>query len=471
MDQITDRLREVRQRTGLGTRGFAHELEQRAGYQVSHSSVAQYESGTTVPAPYADAVARAFLVDPRWLLSGEGLPERNQPSEVERAFHVIARTVQRIRAAPSTVESQFDAFFRLSPDLLQIVTPEGYVVRVNPSTERITGFPPETMLTAPFFDFLDPDDRPAARRVFEGLSDGTSPVEFENRHRRREGGFVWISWVAAHSDGLVYLAGRDATERRETHRALRLERDFMEGVLAVADAVVVVTDQEGRIVRMNRKGEELTGLNGHDAVGRAFPEMLLPREERGVWAANHRQLLEGRGPVLWESTLLVPARPGIQIRWSFAGLRGEDNFVSHTVGIGTDVTAQRSMERELRANEETLRAVVESVTDGLFMMEQSGRISWTNQRMSEIFGYPPGGLTGEPLDLLLPEEVREAHRTLQEGYLLDPRPGMMSPGRWVRGRCKDGSEVEVEVLLSPMDPPELGVVGRVTLQKEEADST
>lgn len=468
MEDIATRLREVRRRTGLGTRGFASELQRRSGYGLSHSSVSQYESGTTVPASYTDAVARAFQIDPRWLLSGEGLPERIELSEVERAFSLVARAVQRVRTAPSTVESQFDAFFRLSPDVMQILTTEGYIIRSNPACEAVAGFPPDAMVNSCFIDFLHPEDRPRARQILDRLPTSEGPAAFEVRHRRTDGTFVWMSWVAAHSDGLIYATGRDITSVRETNRALRLERDFMEGVLAVAEALVVVADRSGGIVRINRRAASIVGMSRTDALGLPFQEVLLPPERRGSWPVCMRSILEGEQPRVWESEILSNGGEAARIRWSFTGLRGEDGEVSHIVGLGVDVTEQRRAVEQLRTSEEMLAAVVDSAPDGLLMVDRFLRIRWTNRRLTEIFGYPAGALTGERVEILLPEDVRAAHQQLSAAYLRDGQSGSMAAGRWVTGRRRDGTEVEVEVLLSPIPSGETGVVARVTARAPKA---
>ncbi|MFB6368065.1 MAG: helix-turn-helix domain-containing protein, partial [Gemmatimonadota bacterium] len=52
-------------------------MEERTGYAVSHTTVSSYESGGTVPVGYVLAVADAFDLEPRWLMSGEGEPRRN----------------------------------------------------------------------------------------------------------------------------------------------------------------------------------------------------------------------------------------------------------------------------------------------------------------------------------------------------------------------------------------------------------
>lgn len=96
MSDIHTRLKKVRNRENLSRRAFAKEVEARTGYTVSHSSVGQYETGTTVPSAYSAAICRAFEVNPRWLLQGEGLRSQASPPAMERALARIAEVLEEL---------------------------------------------------------------------------------------------------------------------------------------------------------------------------------------------------------------------------------------------------------------------------------------------------------------------------------------------------------------------------------------
>lgn len=95
MDELHERLAHIRSETGLGLRSFAREVEERTGYVVSHTTVSSYESGGTVPVGYALAVADAFDLEPRWLVSGEGEPRRNGLEDFFRRYPEPALAVER----------------------------------------------------------------------------------------------------------------------------------------------------------------------------------------------------------------------------------------------------------------------------------------------------------------------------------------------------------------------------------------
>ena len=73
--------------------------------------------------------------------------------------------------------------------------------------------------------------------------------------------------------------------RDQVRRALRRERDFIKALLDTTDALVVVLDPRGRIVRFNRTSERTTGYTFAEVKGRIFWDLfLLPQEVESVKA-------------------------------------------------------------------------------------------------------------------------------------------------------------------------------------------
>jgi PAS domain S-box-containing protein len=97
-----------------------------------------------------------------------------------------------------------------------------------------------------------------------------------------------------------------------------------------------------------------------------------------------------------------------------------------------------------------LRAAVESAPSGLLMVDAQGRIVLVNRMIEELFGYSREELLGRPLELLIPERFRQGHPGFRAGFLADPRMRRMGAGRDLYGRRKDGSEIPLEIGLTPV---------------------
>ncbi len=112
--------------------------------------------------------------------------------------------------------------------------------------------------------------------------------------------------------------------------------------------------------------------------------------------------------------------------------------------------------------ESRLRAAVESAPTGLIMTDAEGRIVLVNREIERLFGYAREELHGQAIELLLPHRFREHHPSSRARFTAHPRARAMGAGRDLRGRRKDGSEMPVEVGLTPVATEDgLFVIGSV----------
>jgi PAS domain S-box-containing protein len=108
----------------------------------------------------------------------------------------------------------------------------------------------------------------------------------------------------------------------------------------------------------------------------------------------------------------------------------------------------------LRKSEATARAVLESASEGILLINARGHITLVNGAAERMFGYDHDELMGQTLEVLLPDRIREMHREHRAGYFAGPRVRPMGTGLDLAGRRKDGTEFPVEISLSYVQAPE-----------------
>jgi PAS domain S-box-containing protein len=99
---------------------------------------------------------------------------------------------------------------------------------------------------------------------------------------------------------------------------------------------------------------------------------------------------------------------------------------------------------------ELFSAVVEAAPDGVLIVDAEGTICFANPRAGQIFGAPTSELVGAAVDDLLPDSARPGHAERRAAYLDDPHPRPMGTGLELRARRRDGSELPVDISLSPL---------------------
>jgi len=148
----------------------------------------------------------------------------------------IAIYIERLWAS-----EDFDRFFTLSLDLFCVVTFEGYFLRLNPAWETVLGFSRDELRSAPFVEFIHPDDRDASMQELSKATTGEHVINFENRYRTKDGSYKWLQWFATPFivQGLVYAAGRDVTDRKTAEEALRRNAHELEVARRRAEAATI----------------------------------------------------------------------------------------------------------------------------------------------------------------------------------------------------------------------------------------
>ena len=96
-----------------------------------------------------------------------------------------------------------------------------------------------------------------------------------------------------------------------------------------------------------------------------------------------------------------------------------------------------------------IQHLLDSTRDALVLVDRAGYITHVNHRAEAMFGYGSGAAAGKEVELLLPERIRERHRSLLLTYLRQPRVRHLSGGHLI-GRRRDGTEFPVEITLSPI---------------------
>lgn len=97
-----------------------------------------------------------------------------------------------------------------------------------------------------------------------------------------------------------------------------------------------------------------------------------------------------------------------------------------------------------------LGVLADAAPDALLVIATNGRIRYANRATLTMFGYADGELLGQTIETLIPTRYRSRHRSDRRRYEASPRSRPMGHNTELVGRRQDGSEIPVEVSLSPL---------------------
>ncbi|MFZ5448177.1 MAG: MASE3 domain-containing protein [Thermodesulfobacteriota bacterium] len=134
---------------------------------------------------------------------------------------------------------------------------------------------------------------------------------------------------------------------RHSGEVLRQEKDFADRLMEMAQVIVLVLDREGRILRLNRMCEAITGYALADVKNRPFWEVFPAPEEMEEVQEAFFDLLAGDFYQSWQIDWV--ARDGTRrlIAWANTAFPRDDGAVDYVIGTGIDITEQREFEKRL----------------------------------------------------------------------------------------------------------------------------
>jgi PAS domain S-box-containing protein len=224
------------------------------------------------------------------------------------------------------------------------------------------------------------------------------------------------SITAAHlRHGPVLASLREQThrisrDRYEAERRLRGIDSLKEHFEAGTDGVVVL-DNGGRILFVNRAAERITGFARDGLIGNLLTE-LAPFEQHAQIEDAAAQVLAGTNVAPFDLSLNTtqhnPVRVSVSTSTVLAG-------TGAAIFSFRDVTAERKLENELRSTKEFLERLIDSTVDAIIAADLHGTIILFNQGAERLFGFRAGDMIGKrPIwDLYDKSAARQIMRMLR----------------------------------------------------------
>ncbi|MEH1939326.1 MAG: PAS domain S-box protein [Nostoc sp.] len=179
-------------------------------------------------------------------------------------------------------------------------------------------------------------------------------------------------------------------ERQKIEAELRLERNFVSTVLNLTDALVIVLDCHGKIVRFNYTCEQATGYAFDEVKGKFVWNVLLLPDTTKCIKDIFKNLAEREFPERYETSLVTKNSDRRLISWSNKVLLNRDNQVDYIVCTGIDITESRKAQEELQQTRNFLQSMINNLPVAVFVKdakpESFGTVKLWNHTCENIFG-------------------------------------------------------------------------------------
>ncbi len=139
-----------------------------------------------------------------------------------------------------------------------------------------------------------------------------------------------------------------------------------------------------------------------------------------------------------------------------------------------DLDASRRAELALRESAQRMRAIWETVVDGILTIDERGIVESLNPAACRIFGYAVDEVIGRNVSMLMPAPYREEHDGYLANYLRTGDAKIIGIGREVTGLRKDGTTFPMDLAVSEVRLGErrmfTGIVRDITERKRAEEA-
>jgi len=207
---------------------------------------------------------------------------------------------------------------------------------------------------------------------------------------------------------------------------------------------------EGILLEANPASLAFVGEERAAVVGRPFwetPWWTAEVDRRRLRDAIRRAA--GGESVRYELELVGESGDPAAFDFSLVPVRSGDGRILSIVAEGREITTLMRAREALRGSEARLSAIVRGTLDGIVSVDGEQRIRLFNRGAERIFGYEPAEVLGRPLDLLIPESFREAHRGYVRAFgQSEEAARQMGERGEIVGRRKNGELFPAEASIS-----------------------
>ncbi|TVT53732.1 MAG: PAS domain S-box protein [Azoarcus sp. PHD] len=185
-----------------------------------------------------------------------------------------------------------------------------------------------------------------------------------------------------------------------------------------------------------------------ECLGRQLADLVVPQDRV---AEDQRLFRSTLDEGFCSTETLRRRRDGSLVFVSMSSwvVTNHDGRPNALVVVSKDVT-QLKVIRDSKLVEARYRELLESMPDGIVMVNPTGRVVFSNSQAEDLFGYAAGAMRGMQIEMLLPSRFRAAHVAHRAGYFAQLRKRTMGVGLALYGLRADGNEFPVEISLSPL---------------------
>ncbi|MHB8085640.1 MAG: PAS domain-containing protein [Dehalococcoidia bacterium] len=294
--------------------------------------------------------------------------------------------------------------------------PDGKLLYISPSCERVTGYSVQEFMKDP--QLLDrivvaEDSQLWASHENSGGSFTMNEISF--CIKRRDGEIRWIEHrcrpVVDENNKFLGIRGsnRDVSYRKHIEQQLSDSQERFRTLFLAAPIGLALADLEGRFIDVNKAFQQMLGFTRDELLNTSILDITHP-DDKDLYLDLSGELVRGERPgYTVEKRFVKKDGATLWVNVSTVKVEAPDGRFLYRIGIIEDITERKKAAEALKESEARYRSLVETTGAGFVSVDLEGKILMVNESLCEITGYTSDEVVGQPFtDFVHPDDLAEA---------------------------------------------------------------
>lgn len=345
---------------------------------------------------------------------------------------------------------------------------------VSQGSLELTGYTADEIIfgkKVAYAELIHPEDKEKVFVTVREAINRKKPYQIVYRIRTKNASEKWV-WEKGSpqvsSKGKVEnIEGfiSDISSRINAETALKESEELYRKLIATLPDIIAITDVIGNILYLNEIGIKFSGYSNFEEIKNENFLKFIADEDKERAAKDFRDtFLKETDPYEYIFINRFGSKYFFEVQREI--LRNSEGLPYGLIFSCRDMTSRKAAEIEITQSEEKYRTLVDSIQDGVFLIEE-GKVSFVNRAFSKMIGYDINEIEDEPFTKFISPEDMDLVVT---NYNLR-REGKKAPASYEwRMLHKNGSRVYVNMSARVINyhgnKATIGTIKDVTLQKE-----
>ncbi len=363
----------------------------------------------------------------------------------------ICRDITEQRKVETSLQLSDERFRHLYDDMPLMhfmIDPEGTIIAVNQFGAAQLGYQVEELVGHSVSQVIDEKDHPVWQKQLEQIARANGGVShWEIRKLRRDGTMIWVEEFArviqvSPQVRRILLVCQDITERKKMEMVLRESKERLRTLTERIPNGICVVNTNLKFLYYNLAFCRMLGYKPEEMRERKLSDMF-ELEDRVRAASQLHGVLNGEVEFTDEYHILDRNQQSIPVEISSRRIYfdGQPALLS----VFRDLTERKQHEEALRRSEHKYRQLVETVQEGIVVLDQAWVIRFVNPHTRRLLGGQEADILGRPLLHF----VERADRERVQNYLKSSEARLKDGGDF-QFRRLDSQPIYVNLQTSPL---------------------